>query len=300
MKNKSFKIAKIILATGLVVAIVANFLTSIKQKPTVTEKDFEYSVTYKLDGETKTINGVYNCRFSGYGENGVEPLNRYYEETYTVDGKSTPSQTYTIAQKDTVELYIVTLFNNNYLMGDTKNEDYNPSLVEPYLEAVDSEGYSYDVDESELLSRFDAEIISWEYPDPIENSFVFAGFSGIHPVSALVMLIVGLLTLVFCMIIVKKEEVIKYNSLDTIGIVLNFIAMFIALPFIAVVAYLIQAFQMGVGWIYQVDLCIPAIVPFSVATSVALRRNGYRIIGFLIQFLGPVLFIVSGILEHIL
>ena len=59
-------------------------LTSMQFKPAVTEQDFNYSVTYKIDGETKTFSGVYTCRFTGFGGAGVDPLaqgiryGRYY------------------------------------------------------------------------------------------------------------------------------------------------------------------------------------------------------------------------------
>ena len=300
MKNKSLKKTAIIIAIGLIVAIAVHFFTSIQQKPTVTENDFKYSITYKLDGEVKTLEGIYTSRFVGFGNNGISPLDRNYDGEYTVDGVTTPSHTYTIAKNGTVELYIVNLLNDSYLMGDTENFDYQASLDTPFLEAVDEEGYAYDSDERDLLAMFDAEIISWDYPEPIENSFVFAGFSGLHPTSVLAMMVVGLFTLILCMILIKKEEGVAYNALDTIGILLNFAGALVVLPVISFAAYLIQAFQMGPEWIYQVYLCIPPVILFTLAASLSLRRKGFRISGFLIQFFGPAILVIFGILENIL
>ena len=174
MKNKSLKVPVIIIAIGLILSVVAYLFTSICQKPTITEHDFSYSITYRLDGEEKTINGVYNCRFAGFGAPGIDPLDRYYEGEHTIEGVKMDSRTYSIAKKDKVELYIVIAFNENYLMDDTKDESYAPFLEDPYLEAVSEESYAMEFGENELLDMFNAEIVSFEYPDPVENSFVFA------------------------------------------------------------------------------------------------------------------------------
>ena len=81
MKNSSLKIPVILIAVGLVLAVLASLLTSIVKKPAITEQDFPYSVTYRLNGETKTFEGVYNCRLTSLGQ-GTDPLARYYEGTY--------------------------------------------------------------------------------------------------------------------------------------------------------------------------------------------------------------------------
>ena len=77
MKNKSLRIPSIILAVGLVMAIVASLLTGIIKAPVITDHDFPFTVTYRLDGEAKTLDGVYRCYFQGNGS-GDEPQERYY------------------------------------------------------------------------------------------------------------------------------------------------------------------------------------------------------------------------------
>ena len=87
MKSKGLKIPAIIIAIGVIVAIAAGLFVSMQKTPAVTNHDFDFSITYKLDGETKTLDGVYSCRFTGFGGNGVDPLCRYYEGTYKVEGE---------------------------------------------------------------------------------------------------------------------------------------------------------------------------------------------------------------------
>ena len=298
MKNKSFKLPIIIIAIGIIIAIAASLLVSIRKTPTVTNQDFDFSITYKLDGETKTINGVYSSRFTGFGGNGIDPLCRYYEGTYKVEGEDDGDRCFTIAEKDGYKLYIVALLNDYYLMGDKENESYDSYTEGPTLEAEDKDGNQYG--ETEIPDIFDAEIVSFEYPEPIENTFSFAGFSGLSATNTGVMTLVGILTLILCMIFVRKGDSIEYRALDKIGIVLNFAAMLFALPFIYITAIFIQAFQMGPDWIYQAYLCVPQIIPFSIAASLSLRRKGFRKSGFFIQFLAPAIEVIIAVLEYIM
>ena len=59
LKNKN--LPKLIFAIGIIAMVAAYLLTAIVMKPAVTEYDFDYSVTYRLNGETVTFDGVYNC-----------------------------------------------------------------------------------------------------------------------------------------------------------------------------------------------------------------------------------------------
>jgi hypothetical protein len=204
MKNKSLKLSIIIIAIGIIIAIAASLLVSMQKTPKISNQDFEFSITYKLDGETKTINGVYSSRFTGFGANGVDPLCRYYEGTYKVEGEDDGDRCFTIAKKDGYELYIVALLNDYYLMGDKENESYDSYTEGPTLEAEDKNGNQYG--ETELPDIFNAEIVSFKYPEPIENTFNFIGFSGLYVVNEGVMVLVGILTLILCMIFVKKDD----------------------------------------------------------------------------------------------
>ena len=290
MKNSSLKIPVILIAVGLVLAVLASLLTSIVKKPAITEQDFPYSVTYRLNGETKTFEGVYNCRLTSLGQ-GTDPLARYYEGTYlTVSSENHPAA-YTIAEKDDLELCIVTIFSNAYLMGEP--EAGFP--YDPYLAVMDPDGMEYT--EEEYLSLFDAELISWQMTEPVVNSFQFAGFSYLHEDSMIAMLIVGVLVLFSSMIFVKRDKTIPYKALDKVSIFFNILIAVAFIPFVALTAWLSQIFMAGSEWTYQLELCIPAITAFSVAASLSLRRKGFRKPGFFIQFVGPVLFALLLILE---
>ena len=66
MKMKSLKIPALILVIGLVLTLVVCLFTNIVMTPTITEHEFKYSVTYKLCGETKTLEGIYKCKYKRF------------------------------------------------------------------------------------------------------------------------------------------------------------------------------------------------------------------------------------------
>ena len=291
MKNNSLKIPALIIAIGFVLALAASMLTGMVREPVITEHDFPFSVTYRLNGETKTLEGVYNCRFSSTGD-GTGPLDRYYEGTHVTNTADVYSGAYTIAEADGYELCIVIIFSDSTLMGDPSDAGMN---YDPYLAAMDSEGVEYSEEETKAL--FDAEIIEWVYPEPINNSFKFTGFSHLHSTSMIAMLLVGILVIVACMIFVKRDKTISYKALDKISRVLNFVMVLAAIPFMTLVAGLMPIYVSGDEFVYQLNLCIPAITAFTVAVSVSLRRKGFTKAGFFTQFVGPVLFCLAIIFE---
>ena len=287
MKNKKLKLPSAIIAVGLIAAVVVSLLTGMVREPAITQHDFPYSVTYTLNGETQTLEGIYSCQFRSTGM-GTDPLNRYYEGTYLTSTSEYHPAAYTIAQEDGLELCIVTIFSDKYLMGDAKDEPEAAFLYDPYLAVMDEEGMEYS--DAETLSQFDAELVSWQQPEPVENTFHFVGFSCLHDGSMIAMLVVGILVLIVCMIFVKRDKSIPYKALDKVSILLNFIMTLAVIPFTTVVAWLMQITVSGDEFGYQMFLCTPAVMAFTVAASIALRRKGFTRSGFFIQFAGPVLF----------
>ena len=294
MNSKNMKLPIIILVTGLILAVASCFFTGIMKEPTIKEHEFDYSVTYRLDGEIKTYEGGFKCSFDGH-DGHDDPTLREYVGVHTKNGNILNSISFTVAQKDGVELSIVADLDAAYLMGDPDKYEYVSGNEEPYLEAVDQEGYGVEVSDF-----FDAEIISWEYPEPIENSFEFVGFSRLYSVSMLVMLLVGVLTIIACVIFVKKNADVSYKPLDKLSVIANFVVGIVAISFITVVIFFFPLVMDSDSIIYQIYLCIPALTAFTIAASVTLRRKGFTKSGFFVQFVFPVLFFAEIIVESII
>ena len=190
------------------------------------------------------------------------------------------------------------LFNDSYLMGDEENEYYESSLADPHFEAIDEEGMQYD--DEETLSVFNAEIVSWDYPEPIENTFVFAGFSRMHTDSMLAMILVGFLVIAACAAFVKKEDTVSYTSLDNLSVVLNFVVTFAVIPFIALIVGFLPLTMSTSGVPYQIFTLIPVLTAFTVAASVSLRRIGFSKSGFFTQLVCPALFLACLAVESLI
>ena len=294
MKNR-FKLPGLILVAGVVACLVACLLVGILKTPTITQQDFRYSATYQINGETKTLEGIYRCEFVSTGE-GVDPLDRYYIGYYPEAPDQSWPDSHIIARNGDQTLELVFIFSDAFLMGDGfPGDEYSDVMPEPYLAVFDKEGYEYSDEES--LAPFNAQLISWEMPEAIENSFVFAGFSILHSGSMLAMLLVGILMIVACLVFVKRDKTIPYKLLDKFSIAANFILGLIVIPFQAIVITLMTLLVTGDETYYQLSLCIPAITAFSVAASIALRRKNFTKTGFFIQAIGPVLFEVIGWFE---
>ena len=292
MKIKNSRLPLVIIAVGVILTVLLYLLTAVKQSPAVTEADFELTVNYKLDGVEKTYVSKYTCRFDGHG--GIlEPRTRCYLGEYADYDANIYGSSYTVQEKNGYRLAIVTDFNSIYLMGDTENEYYDTVMPDPYFVVYDPDGYVYS--DSELLAMFDAEIISWEYPKPIENSFVFSGFAMINETTMLLSVLVGILTVIACLVFVKKADI--YGSLDTVGVVLNFLLAFLALPFMTLVVWLLTAFPTAHDAYYQIHLCVPAVTLYTLAASISCRRLGRSKLGFFIQFTGPAIFLILMAVE---
>lgn len=295
MKNKSIKTLAVILAIGLIAALAAYLMSSIVKVPTVTEHEFPYSVTYQLDGQTKTLEGVYTVRFDDTNL-AMEPWKRYYTGTHRSDGDEYLGSECVIAKKDELSLCISLCFTDAYLMGDDeKNAEEAQALAVPQLVVYDRE--QYPLEDREIIEKFNAELVSWELPEPIENRFVFHGFSLLHPASMVIMLAVELLLLVACMIFVKKDETVSYKLLDKASVVLNFLISILVIP---VITALVMAFDLTVSGdelSYQLFLGVPAFTALTVTASIALRRKGFTRTGFWIQFVGPVFFCLCLMVE---
>ncbi len=294
MNAKNIKITTIIFSVALILSLISFLVMGIVMEPTVTERDFEFSVTYVLNGETKTLEGVYRSEYHGHGE-GEDPKYRYYDGYFLSDDPEGSSGAFLIDQKGDLDLCIVLIFSDYYLMGDAEYDDYNE---DPYLAVYDVEGAEYD--DEEHLGNFDAEIVSWEYPQPVDNSFVFAGFSRLHLSSALVLTLIGILAIVACIIFVRRDKEVPYKTIDILSIVMNVLIFFMALPFIVIVVAFIQLVINTDGIVYQIFLCIPPITTFSIAASVALRRMKCALSGLLVQFIGPMIFMFFLLLDIVL
>ena len=94
------------------------------------------------------------------------------------------------------------------------NKDFEPRIY--YYDAQETE-YC----DEETLAAQGVKLISFEYPTPIENSFVFSHISYFSGAVVLPTLFIALLALIATIIFVKKDKELQYKSVDIVSIVLN-------------------------------------------------------------------------------
>ena len=84
VKTGKMKLPIIILVIGLILAVASCIFTGIIKEPTIKEYEFDYSVTYSVDGEVKTHKGSYLCSFIGH-DGHDDPTLRLYDGVHKID-----------------------------------------------------------------------------------------------------------------------------------------------------------------------------------------------------------------------
>ena len=284
MKRFKLFLPTIILVAAIMLTVISAFIAGIALKPTVTESEFPFSITYELDGETVTINDVYKAR---YKENKKYKYRTYIGEIGNLGEDNT---IYTLKTDETGRIELWTHFYPDYLMGDAWYDYFDEEAFEPRI-------YYYDAEENEFydretLSEQGVKLISFEYPEPIENSMAFSHI--IIPESDVVVpaIIIAFLAMLATIIFVKKDNDYISMPINTITVVFNFVIGFIVFPFFTTFAGLLEA--MGdVGDIMNLVIyLLPALTLLGITASIALRRKLYGKSALIVQFISPAVFVV--------
>jgi hypothetical protein len=284
MKRSKLFLPTIILVAAIMLTVISAFIAGIALKPTVTESEFPFSITYELDGETVTINDVYKAR---YKEN-----KKYKSRIYSgeIGNLGEDNTIYTLKTDETGRIELWTHFYPDYLMGDAWYDYFDEEAFEPRI-------YYYDAEENEFydretLSEQGVKLISFEYPEPIENSMAFSHI--IIPESDVVVpaIIIAFLAMLATIIFVKKDNDYISMPINTITVVFNFVIGFIVFPFFMTFAGLLEA--MGdVGDIMNLVIyLLPALTLLGITASIALRRKLYGKSALIVQFISLAVFVV--------
>lgn len=155
-------------------ALVAAMLTGCGltvPRPEIKEGKFDFSVTYELNGETKTISGVYVCEYNG--TDWALDGGSHRDWKGCIEGGS-EDDCFEIGTTEDGGVIIISMhLSADYFMGE--NVTGGLDLPEPELMIQ----YPYDelggmqmIREAEIIEQnYGAKIISYEYDAPIENSF---------------------------------------------------------------------------------------------------------------------------------
>jgi hypothetical protein len=294
MKNKKLFPLAIILTVAIFATVAYSIISSIAFKPTVTEGEFPFSITYELDGERVTIEDVYKVHYvrnDGY----ADTKSRVYVGELKSSGEN--GTLYTLKKDENTRVELWTHFYADYLMGDTEYDYFDDETFEPRIYYYDAQETEYQ--DEETLAAQGVKLISFEYPIPIEQTFVFSHISYFSGVIVLPTLFIALLTLLATIIFVRKEKELKYEAIDVVSIALNFIIGFTLVPFVTIVGMLIDINGGGPELYRQVSYFIPWFSVLCIALSVALRRKGYGVASVIAELVAPGFFAVYVLVCYI-
>lgn len=294
MKNKKLFLPTIILAVAIVLTMISAVVAGIALKPKVTEGEFPFSITYELDGETVTIKDVYKVQY--------EKLGGYKTRMYSgeIGNRGKDNTIYVLKKNDSGRVELWTHFYPDYLMGDPEYDYFDDEAFEPRI-------YYYDVNETEFhdeetLLKHGVKLVSFEYPEPIENSLSFSHFVFPESEVSFPSIIIAFLAWLAILIFVKKDsEYVRRKPINIVTIVFNFIIGLVVLPFFTIFAGLLSALGDIGDFMNLVLYLLPALTILSITASIGLRRKLYAKSALIIQFIAPsvfaVILIISSCLE---
>ena len=267
-------ISVLILAAAVIFVCVGTRVSG----PEITYHEFSIPVIFEEYGEVKTQAVTY--------------CGQYWEEDTSFHGYYKDS-----GMRDVVNMreengnpiwWFQLQLEPGYLMGDPDYADfYADGMSEPSIGYFDEEWNEHNgVTEAELHG---IKLISCEYPEPIQNKIVDKGVKldhmaiGVLTVLAFVILLLGI-------VLVKREDGVVYQRRDKAARILNIVIGVVALPIL---------FSLGNEWDLltgrPVDsilaACMAPLTVLGICASVLLRRKGKSLLGMVVQFIGPLLFL---------
>ena len=285
MNQKNLKRTKIILIVYLAATLALLFLGYSVRSPKIARQEFPFTITYSYQGQTETISDVYVVEYlrteKYIGDDAIawfgyiQDHNRLEPDWYTVDDADD--------RIFSINLNLVP----GYLMGDPSYSvpDSYPALESHYYDGTKD----IVVTDPAELEQMGFSLVSWEYPQAIENTFSFGGIS-LSSQGTMLTTAIAVVVLLACLILIRRDREMPYGVLDKISIVLNFLILFFAFPFILVASMLSELVADASAW-QQILYLAPALTASGVAASLTLRRCGYRKLGFFLQFVGFLAFV---------
>lgn len=293
MKNDNRRNALIILGLYLLTTVTLLFWGFSVREPAVKTQEFPFTITYTYRGTTRTISETYvaeYCRDEKYiGDDDIA----WYGY---VRGWNRLESDYCRVAEDEGRTFSINLnIEPGYLMGDPKYADAvpGPSAVS-FDTTVDSD---MGLSDPALLEELGFTIDTFDYPEPIENSFRYGGIS-LSSQATILTAVLSIAALIVCLILVRREQGLTYGILDRFGIALNFLLAIFVFPFILITSVLSEIVSDATAW-QQLLYLAPAITVMGIAASVVLRRMGHKVCSFVIQFIGPVVFALTVWIEEI-
>lgn len=287
MRSKKLFLPTVILALAVILMTVYGTITNIAMQPNIPQHDFPFSITYELDGKVETFEGIYTAFYVGNGGY-IDASIRQYDGVFTSNRED--GDTSIILRDDANgTIYLRTRFYPDYLMGDPEYDTYFSDYpFEPLLTYSNFELGDFE-DEQTLLEQ-GARLISWEYPEPIVNSFKFSHIAHLNGNAVLPFVIIAIVALLAILISVKKDHLLPKRGTDKLSILLNILIAVFFVPFTTIVGFFSDINGSSETFFHFLFYVLPAATILCIAASVSLRRKGFPRACFIASAVGPCVF----------
>ena len=284
MRSRKLSLTPIILAVAVVLMAAYGIVTNIAKKPTITQHDFPFSITYELDGKTETFEGIYTAFYVGNGGY-VDATIRQYDGTFTSNREDANTGVILRHDEDGT-IYLHTRLYPDYLMGDPEYDTYFDTY--PYAPMLTYNNFELgDFEDEQTLLEQGARIISWEYPEPIVNSFEFSHIAHLNGNAVLPFVIIAALALLAVLIFDKKDPLLPKHWTQKVSILINILLLVLFVPFATVVGFLSDINGSSGNFVHVLFYVLPSVTILSLAASVGLRRKGHTLGCFIASAIGP-------------
>ena len=135
--------------------------------PKVTKAEFPFEIVYRVGEKTVTVRDVFVCEFDGLGWN--ENAGRHRQWKGYV--KSTGADRLVLLETDNSKV-VCSLGSPAYYMSDPLGPTAKPTPAFSHTQTLPSGGVTSGALNAEALwERYGIVLVSWEFSDPIENTF---------------------------------------------------------------------------------------------------------------------------------
>ena len=158
-----------LIVSGLIAGAFMGIFITIP-KPEIKNGEFDFALTYEVDGEIKNIEGTYVCKFDGTSRE-LDGVSRDWigyikdHDNYTE---------YEIKTTDEGMIMISLDIRPEFFMSDPDYIDNYDIVPEPYVFITSGDPTIEDPTNEvtfDYYSGDDVKIISFEYDEPIENTY---------------------------------------------------------------------------------------------------------------------------------
>ena len=139
-------------------------------KPEIREGEFDFSLTYEVDGESKKIEGTYVCRYDGVSRN-IDGVSRDWTGYIKNHDDFTE---YEIKTTDDGIIMVSLDIRPEFFMSDPDYINNYDIVPEPYFYITSGDESIEDPTNEVFFDYYsgdDVKVISFEYDQPIANTY---------------------------------------------------------------------------------------------------------------------------------